>query len=256
MEDRQGTHWARPAGNGAAKGSPTGGRCVLLVHPRRGTPRTLAESLRRRGVEVCVEREPVLALAELARCMIEHRERSARRHASFHDRGRAQAAAAPPPLILIVADPDDFADADELIDCAARSMPSVALAVFEEGAAPNLRMIRAGARTARAVDVPAAVPARQVALAGEGEEDSPRQVVVRPARSARPALRLASHDDPARFAAPGDGADRAAAGNPLSLEAPAADEARPEPLITDEELAMLLGDDEGPDEAPRAGGAA
>lgn len=255
MEDRQGTHCARAAGNGAAKDLPTGGRCVLLVHPRRGAPRTLAETLRRRGVEVCVEREPVLALAELARCMIEHRERSARRHASFHDRGRAQAAASPPPLIFIVADPDDFADAQELLECAARSMPSVALAVFEEGASPSLRMIRAGARTARAVNVPRAGPARQAARAG-AEESEPPQVVVPPARSARPALRLASHDDPARFAAPEDGADRAAAGNPLSLEAPAADEARPEPLITDEELAMLLGDDEGPDETPRAGGAA
>lgn len=201
-----------------------------------------------------IEHEPVLAFAELGRCLIEHRERRARTESSFHHHVPA-ASAAPPALLLVVVQPGDFPDAGDLLECAARSMPSVALAVFEEGASPSLRMIRAGARTARAVNVPRAGPARQAARAG-AEESEPPQVVVPPARSARPALRLASHDGPAPFAAPEDGADRAAGDNPLSHDAAAADEARPEPLITDEELAMLLDDDDLADEAPRAGGAA
>ncbi len=251
MEQRNGT------GKSTAEALPGGrreARGIVLVARWRQAPRALIASFRRRGVEVSIEHEPLLALAELGRCLIEHRQRCVRGESSFHRRVSA-AASAHPALILVVAEPGDFPDVGDLLECAARSMPSVAIAVFEEAASPNLRMIRSGVRTAPAADAPVAGPARQAARLGQ-EQTEPPQIVVRPARSARPALRLASRNDSSPLAAPGDDADRVAAASPHTDEAPAAQDTPPEPLITDEELAMLLGDDEAADEAPRAGGAA
>ncbi len=218
-------------------------QCVVLHHARRSTPESLVRTFAARGVEVCIEHEPILALAELGRRLVEHRQRVAQ-YATFHSRGEAHSPQPHPPLILVIVEPREFDDVDELIAAIARAMPTVTVSSFEGGAKPGLHLLQRG-RTQ-------ATPPVRPADAEPGEHGEP------PARSRGPrlALRLAPDDrqaPPARPAGPTPSPWLAE----LDEEEPsdAADaghDDQPESLISQAELAMLLGDDDVPGDDPPA----
>lgn len=204
-------------------------------------------------MEVHVEREPILALAELARGVVEQRLVAAQASAGFHERGSAEAAAPRRPgLILLLVEPGDFTDADLLIECAARSMPAATIAVYEADAPSGLRIV------SRSPSGAASPPARRNGTVdqreGRGTRESDRSALEVVVRRARPALRLAAHEgtDPVSDRAGRDPAPLHDAG-PTAPDQDARGEADVESLITAEELAMLLGDADDTD-APAGGG--
>jgi len=249
MAERNGPLEIGAGRSGSAEASPRAARCVVLVHRARCAPEALIDSFRRRGVEVRLEHEAILALAELGRCLIEHRQRFAVDHASFHRSGSADAGSAPPSLIFILVAPGDFVDGDELLACIARSMPTVAAATFEEEADPSLRMIQRGGSSRPAASANGSAAPRRTGSSNERETPRPEIVV----RRARPPLRLTPHNED-------DARAHASRPAPPDLASPDAEisehETSREPLITDEELALLLGDADESDQPPRAGGAA
>jgi len=213
---------------------------VVLHQAQRPTPETLVRTFAARGVEVRIEHEPILALAELGRRLVEHRQRVAQ-HATFHSRGETHSPHPHLPLILVIVEPREFDDVDELIAAIARAMPLVSISSFEGGAKPGLRLLQRG-RTQ-------ATPPARATDAEPGAHGEP------PARShgPRPALRLTPDDrqtPAAHRAAPAPSPwsaelddDDDDDGDEPSDAADAGREEQPESLISQAELAMLLGDD-------------
>lgn len=202
-------------------------RCVVLHHARRPTPETLIHTFAARGVEVIIEREPVLALAELGRSLVEHRQHAAR-HATFHSTGAAQSPHPHPLLILVIVEPGDFADVDELIAAIARAMPIVIISSFEGEAAPGLRLLQRGrVEAAPQRQTPRDDPGVRNHRSRPGLRLTPDHRDAPPKPAAQPAPWLADVDD-----------DSSGAGEQQNDESA-------ESLISQAELAMLLGDDYG-----------
>lgn len=203
-------------------------QCVLLHRAQRPTPETLVRTFAARGVEVCIEHEPILALAELGRRLVEHRQRVAQ-HATFHSRGDAQSPQPHPSLIFVIVEPREFDEVDELIAAIARSMPLVTVSSFEGGANSGLRLLQRG---------------------GSESQPAPRAARVEPAprsHGSRPGLRLTPDDRPVPPAPPAPVAQPApwltdADDDPADRPNEPHDESS-ESLISQAELAMLLGDD-------------
>lgn len=197
-------------------------RCVLLAQHGR-PPESLLDSFHARGVEVSIEAEPVLALAALGAAIVEHRQQAARQ-STFHATG--QSSALHPTLILVVVEPAQWDDFDDLAACVERTMPQVTVAVYSTQSGAGLEVLRRGQTAERS----AAAPARETESNGR-------------ARGARPPLRLA--DAPAPLV---PRAERAA-GSPFDEEDALDSQPEHEALITQAELAMLLGEDPGPEPA-------
>jgi len=213
---------------------------VVLHRAQRPTPETLVRTFAARGVEVGVEHEPILALAELGRRLVEHRQQAAR-HATFHSDGAAESGQPHPSLILVIVEPREFEEVDELIAAIARAMPMVTVSSFEGGASPRLRLLQRGrteapraARSAgQARTAPSSpAPRRGLRLTPDERETPP----VRPVASAPAMSPWATELDDDE---PSDVADERA-------------EPQPESLISQAELAMLLGDDYAPGDDPPA----
>lgn len=195
-------------------------RCVVLHDARRPTPDSLVRTFESRGVSVCVHSEPLLALAELGSQLVEHRQQAARQ-ATFHDKG----APAHPSLILVIIEPADFDDLDELIGCVAHAMPQVTISAYQGDVNPSLRVLQRG-------QAPAAASSHQ------------RSGAPTPAPPPRRGLRLTESQREAPHAPtrpPADWLSGAMDDIEESEDQPEAAEA----LISQAELAMLLGDDYG-----------
>ncbi len=239
---------------GANQQSPHPARCILLVPPGRETPAALVSSLTRRGVDVHIEHDPILALAELGRCVIEQRRRAEQVPAGFHRRGAVEIAGmSRTGLILLLVEPGDFIDSDLLVECAARSMPAATIAVYDAKAPLTLRIV------SRSPSIDAAFPPRGNGAVdrreGGGADENGRPAPDIVVRRARPALRLAGvdavhreDDDATRASVPTHHSEPSVQGSDER------DDAAVESLITAEELAMLLGDADEIDAPPGTGG--
>lgn len=202
--------------------------CCVLWHGRHDrAPEELSAALNRRGVSVARVVGAYTALAEA--CRLGGRSRTI--------------VAGPGSAILVLAEPASLGCAATVARAVARYAPHVSIWVYESGANPKLRAlveedVEAWERVAVRSDKPAMTADRAPAIAAEG----PRVRVVRGAgrtgafggsARAAPVLRLTEDDDV-------DTARRSAA------PAGDTDEEAPRQLLTSEELAMLLADDERP----------
>ncbi len=198
-------------------------RCVLVQHPLESSPDTLIESFRSRGAEISIEAEPVLALAALGAMIVEHRQQAARQ-GTFHATG--ESSAPHPMLILVVVEPARWDDFDDLVACVERTMPQVTVAMYSPQSGAGLEVLRRG----RAAERCAAASAREADSNGRS-------------RGGPPPLRLT--DAPAPLAPRAE----PAADSPFDEEDAQDSQPEHEALITQAELAMLLGEDLGPETA-------
>lgn len=214
----QGVSQAR-SDSAAAAPNPRPVRCVVMCQSSR-PPEALLESFRSRGVELSLEVEPILALSALGRWIVEHRQRTARL-AGFHAKPEVDSDARHPSLILVLVQPTADDQTDELLACVARSMPQVTVSTFG-GSPPMLRVLQRGRVSAPAPTAPSVEP------------PSPRRAPTR-------GLRLAAQEVPSMYSpAPASwlGDDEESSDSPAAQHADAT-----ESLISQAELAMLLGDD-------------
>lgn len=138
--------------------------------------------------------------------------------------------------VLILVDPVLIRQADQLVDAVGQYHPGVRIWRFDRGRRPALRTWADAAPDASAEPTPAeSPPPTQSDHAGEHAQTAA------PASAAAPTDQPSTDDQPApadeQSSAPSDQTAHATADEPDH------DTLEP-PLLTDEELAMLLGDDE------------
>ncbi|GEM_PF-5013207 len=206
--------------SGAAEPAPRAVCCVVLASRHRPAPGALLASFRARGVEVRLESDPLLALAELGRCLVEHRQQAAQQ-ATFHEK----IVPTHPSLILVIVEPADFDDLDELIGCVAHSMPLVTISAYQGDVEPSLRVLQ---------------PGRAPAAASSPERDG-APTTVRPPRRGLRLTESLREAPPASIHQPANCPSDAVDGIDESEDEVEVAEA----LISQAELAMLLGDDYG-----------
>lgn len=197
------------------------GECLLL-NPvgGPGAPLDLLRVLRERGLRAAEARDPFDAMATLA----------------LHERHRALDRD-PAPLILLLVEPDRQPEARLLVASAARYAPRAVVWEFVPARTPQLTAYRPAPTAPEIVVRPRRLsPTGPTAPAAPDDTRGTPRASMRPI--APPSLRL-THEAPGAFNAAG-AAPRASAIDTADGE-PEAPASRVAPLVSDEELAMLLG---------------
>jgi hypothetical protein len=102
------------------------GRCVMLVSPDRPAPEQLTRWLSKHHVSTVVQTTPLRAMAELGCMEIEHRQRSAHDGLVAPDNG-STSEPGDDQCVLLVVEPDDFPDLDDLTAGVKRFYPGIGI---------------------------------------------------------------------------------------------------------------------------------
>lgn len=193
---------------GATGQSQEGGHRAVVWHaPDTAPPPNLMAALAARGIEATGVQSSYVALAQLCRA------------------GRGASPA------LVIVHPETMSDAVALWQAKSRYAPGARCWMYGPAASPTLRAIVEG----------------DIMAWGGGDRREPEVVVKPQPNKAEDSLKIGPRRDPPGPKPRSGGPRLKLAGEPLPLPPPGgepAEEASPAPLLTPEELRMLLGDDE------------